>query len=180
MLTTDNLEEVFDLVDIDDKVIGQASRKACHSDPGLIHRSIFVLIFNDQDQVLWQKRSPTKEVDPGKWVTSVSGHVLAGEAYEETAAREVGEELGIDLPLEFLGKFLYRYPKENEYSAVYRACSAGPFDYNTEEISGIRFMTIGDVLAKEKEKKLKLSGAVHRIIDSLSLHVYPDERSRKE
>lgn len=170
MVTTDNLNEVFDIVDINDNVIGQATRKECNSDPELIHRAIFVLIFNDQNELLWQKRSHTKDVDPGKWVTSVSGHVNAGESYEESAVREVGEELGTDVSLAFLGKFLYRYRNESEYSAVFRASSNGPFRCNSDEISAIRFMTIEDILKKERDKDLTLSNAVHRIIDSLSLH----------
>ena len=170
MMTTDNLEEIFDVVDIHDKVIGQAHRKRCNSDPNLIHRAVFVLIFNDQNQILWQKRSATKDVDAGKWVTSASGHVMAGDDYEETAFREVKEELGIDVSLTFLGKFLFCYPSENEYSAVFKAFSNGPFNYNREEISDIGFMTIKDILKKEKEKKLELSMAVHHILNSLPIH----------
>jgi isopentenyl-diphosphate delta-isomerase type 1 len=170
MLTTDNLQEIFDVVDTNDNVIGQATRKECHSDPNLIHRAVFVLIFNDQNHVLWQKRSHTKDVSPGEWTTSVSGHVVTGEGYEITAVREAREELGIDVTLEFLGKFLYRYPTETEYSAIFKAFTNGPFNYNREEISFIKFMTIGDILKNETEKKLKLSKAVHHIIDSLSLH----------
>ena len=120
--------------------------------------------------MLWQKRSETKDVGPGEWVTSASGHVMAGEEYEETAIREVREEIGIHVSLTFLGKFLFRYPRENEYSAIFKAFSNGPFNYNREEISDIRFMTIGDILKKEKEKRLKVSMAVHYIIESLSLY----------
>ena len=169
MKTTDNLREVYDIVDINDNVIGQANRKKCNSDPKLIHRAVFVLIYNDQNQVLWQKRSETKDVGAGEWVTSASGHVMAGDDYEETAIREVKEELGIDVSLTFLGKFLFRYPNENEYSAIFKALSNGPFNYNREEISDIRFMTIGDIFKEEKEKKLKVSMAVHYIINALSL-----------
>jgi isopentenyl-diphosphate delta-isomerase type 1 len=169
METTDNLQEIFDIVDIDDKVIGQASRKRCNSDKGIIHRAVFILIFNDKGKMLWQKRSATKDVDPGKWVTSASGHVLAGEDYEKTAVREAKEELGINLSLDFIGKFLFRYPSENEYSAVFRGYSNGPFNFDREEISEIRFMTIEDILKKEMGNELKLSKAVHYIIDSLSL-----------
>ena len=169
MMTTDNLEEIFDVVDVNDNVIGQAHRRKCNSDPKLIHRAVFVLIFNDQNLILWQKRSATKDVDAGKWVTSASGHVMAGDDYEETAIREVKEELGIDVSLTFLGKFLFRYLKENEYSAVFKAFSNGPFDYNREEISDIGFMTIKDILKKEKEKELELSMAVHHILNALHI-----------
>lgn len=170
MVTTDNLQEIFDIVDINDNVIGQATRKVCNSDPKLIHRAIFILIFNDKNQVLWQERSHTKDINPGQWVTSVSGHVNAGEGYGEAAVREAKEELGIDISIEFLGKFLYRYPTETEYSAIFKSFSNGPFNYNRLEISTIRFMTVAEILQKENENKLKLSGSVHYIINSLSLH----------
>ena len=170
MVTTDNLQELFDIVDINDSVIGQATRKECNSDPKLIHRAIFILIINDKNQVLWQERSHTKDMNPGQWVTSVSGHVNAGEDYAEAAAREAREEIGIDISLEFLGKFLYRYPTETEYSAIFRAFSNGPFNYNSEEISTIKFMTVADILKEENKNKLKLSRSVHFIIDSLSLY----------
>ncbi|MBN1382478.1 MAG: NUDIX domain-containing protein [Deltaproteobacteria bacterium] len=170
MFTTDNLQEIFDVVDLNDHVIGRATRKECNSNPNLIHRAVFILIYNDKNQILWQKRSLTKDTVPGQWVTSASGHVAAGDDYEQTAVREVKEELGIEVSsLEFMGKFLYRYRTENEYSAVFKARSNGPFHYNREEISAIRFMTIAEVLKKDREKTLKLSKATHYIIDSLSL-----------
>lgn len=169
MHTTDDLQAIFDIVDTHDRVVGQATRKECNSNPDLIHRAVFVLVYNDQRQILWQRRSQTKDVSPGKWVTSASGHVDAGEAYDDTAIREVREELGIDLSIEFLGKFLYRYPRENEYSAVYRAFSNGPFRPNTEEVSAIRFMSIDEILEKQDQGGLELSEAVHYIIDSLGL-----------
>jgi isopentenyl-diphosphate delta-isomerase type 1 len=169
MDTTDNLQEIFDIVDADDNVVGQAARKTCNSHPQLIHRAVFILIYNDRDQILWQKRSLTKDVGPGQWVTSASGHVGAGDDYEAAARREVKEELGIDVPLEYLGKFLYRYRNENEYSAVFRARSNGPFPFNRTEIAEVRFMTVAEILIKDAEKELKLSRAAHYIIDSLAL-----------
>jgi isopentenyl-diphosphate delta-isomerase type 1 len=170
MVTTDNLEEIFDIVDADDRVIGQATRKACNSNPELIHRAVFVLVYNDRKEILWQKRSMTKDVGPGQWVTSASGHVITGDGYEETAHRELLEELGIDVPLEFLGKFLYRYRNENEYSAIFMAHSNGPFHFNCNEISAVQFMTVPAILKRDKEKELKLSRAARYIIDSLALH----------
>lgn len=169
-MTTDDLDEIFDIVNINDEVIGQANRKECNSNPDLIHRAVFVLIFNNKKQPLWQKRSLSKDTSPGEWVTAVSGHVDAGESYDKTAVREAREELGVTIEVEFLGKFLFRYPNENEYSVIYKAHSNGPFNYNKEEISEIKFMTFSEILEKEKEGKLKLAKAVHSIIESLPLH----------
>ena len=169
MSITDDLNELFDIVDLNDRVIGQSTRRECNTNPDLIHRAVFVLISNSKNQFLWQKRSLTKDTGPGEWVTSVSGHVNAGDNYEETAIRESKEELGIKIEVEFLGKFLFRYPKENEYSAIFKADSNGPFKYNKKEISEIRFMTLDEILEKEKKGQLKLAKPVHFIIESLAL-----------
>lgn len=169
MPTTDDFHELFDVVDLNDRVIGTSTRKECNSNPDLIHRAVFVLILNSDNQYLWQKRSLTKDTSPGQWVTSVSGHVNAGDDYEETAVREAEEELGIKIEVEFLGKFLFRYAKETEYSAIFRAHSKGPFNHNKKEISEIRFMTLDEILQKEKQGQLALAKPVHLIIESLSL-----------
>ena len=167
MRTTDDLNEIFDVVDINDTVIGRATRKECNSDHSRIHRAAFVLIFNDVDQILWQKRSLTKGVNPGAWITSASGHVNCGESYEQTAIREVKEELGIDITIEFLGKFLYRYQNESEFSAIFKAHSNGPFDFDPNEISEVNFMTLREFFRSESEGKIEVSSAVHKIVDSL-------------
>lgn len=169
MTTTDNLDEIFDIVDEQDNVIGQATRRKCNFNPALIHRAVFVLVYNDDGKILWQKRSMTKDVSPGQWVTSASGHVTAGHSYEETAVRELKEEIGIEAPLLFLGKFLFRYRFENEFSAVFKTNSNGPFQYSTEEIDTCRFMTVAEILKEDEERKLKVSKAVRYIVQSLSL-----------
>ena len=120
-------------------------------------------------EILWQERSHSKDVNPGQWVTSVSGHVDAGESYEEAAVRETREELGIDLPVEFLETFLYRYLTETEYSSVFKAFSSGPFTRNRDEIASVAFMTVADILRREREGRLRLSPAARSVIDFLSL-----------
>jgi isopentenyl-diphosphate delta-isomerase type 1 len=173
MSTTDNQDEIFDVVDENDNVIGQATREECNSNPNIIHRAVFVLVHNSKNQILWQKRSYRKDTAPGKWVTSVSGHVDSGEDYRDAAIRETKEELGIDVDVEFLGKFLYQYQKENEYSSIFRAFSNGPFYYNREEIETIKFMTIDELWRKETEGEIELSKAVSYIIESLNSVLNP-------
>src|SRR4051812_18180622 len=97
-------EEIFDVVDEDDRVIGQAPRSEVHA-RGLLHRAASVFVFNRDGQLLLQKRSATKDEFPGCWTSSASGHLSAGESYDESAPREMREEIGIDAPLEFLHKF---------------------------------------------------------------------------
>lgn len=108
------MEELFDIVDEQDRVIGQAARSACHGNPALIHRVAHVLVFNGEGQLLLQKRSEAKDVQPGRWDTSVGGHLDPGEDYHAGALREMAEELGI------VGqtlKFLYSYPHRNAFES---------------------------------------------------------------
>lgn len=90
-------EEIFDIVDEHDRVIGQATRRQTHT-KNLLHRAVHVLIFNSRSELLVQKRSATKDTFPSCYDSSASGHLAAGEDYDTTAYREVTEELGIILP----------------------------------------------------------------------------------
>ena len=168
-MISDNLNEILDTVNIDDNLVGQATRKVCNMNPALIHRAVFVLIYNEQKKLLWQKRSLTKDINPGQWVFSASGHVDAGEDYREAAYRELYEELGISTKLSFLGKFLFRYTNESEYSAVFSGSFTGPFNFDKTEISEIAFMTIAEAIQKERSGHLNLAQPVQLILKALAL-----------
>jgi 8-oxo-dGTP pyrophosphatase MutT (NUDIX family) len=89
-------EEIFDVVNERDEVIGQQPRGVVHR-LGLLHRAVHVLVFNAAGQVFLQKRSMTKDRQPGLWDSSASGHVDAREDYDACAVRELHEEIGLQL-----------------------------------------------------------------------------------
>ncbi|TKB23993.1 NUDIX domain-containing protein [Desulfopila sp. IMCC35006] len=138
--------EIFDIVDEHDKVTGQASRQEVHNDPSLIHRVVHVLVFNPAGELFLQKRSPFKDVHPGKWDTSVGGHVEAGESYEHAALREMKEELGIqETKLEFLHTYLHRNSYESEFVRSYRCCWDGSVRTDPKEIAEGRFWSLKEI-----------------------------------
>jgi len=137
--------EIFDIVDAEDRVIGQAPRSRCHGDPSLVHRVAHVLVFDDEGRLLLQKRSATKDVQPGKWDTSVGGHLARGEDYLSAAVREMREELGVDTPLTFLYRFPLRNDVESENVATYLARHSGPFTFCLREIAAVRFWTAEEI-----------------------------------
>ncbi|MBN2429794.1 MAG: NUDIX domain-containing protein [Deltaproteobacteria bacterium] len=142
-------EEIFEIVDGDDRVIGQALRSECHGNPGLIHRVAHILVFNGSQQVLLQKRSMAKDIQPGRWDTSVGGHLMPGEGYLAAAVREAQEEVGLnDIDLEFLYYSQIRNNIESENIATFRAFSEGPFEFNCSEIDELRFWEPHEVLNK--------------------------------
>ena len=138
--------ELFDIVDDSDRVIGTAPRRECHGNPALVHRAAHVLVFNRAGHLLLQKRSPFKDIQPGKWDTSVGGHLDPGENYLEAAVREMYEELGLSgLPLTFLYHSKIRNEIESENIATYLTCFDGPFTHSQREIDEIRFWTPGTI-----------------------------------
>ena len=136
------MEEMFDVVDSSDKVIGRASREEIHR-KGLLHRSTHLLVFDGSGRVLLQKRSMRKDRFPGRWDSSVSGHVDSGEHYDECVVREAMEEIGIDLAgtPDRLFKINACDQTDQEFTWVYRTESEGPFSPNGDEISEIGWFT---------------------------------------
>lgn len=140
--TGDNPDELFDLVDEHDHVIGRVRRADAHRNPALLHRSVQVLVFNDEGQVLLQRRSATKDTFPGYYCASASGHLAVGEDYASAAAREVREELGISLALAERGRGVLRGAQETELTAVFTARSNGPFTFHPTETDGGAFFVL--------------------------------------
>jgi isopentenyldiphosphate isomerase len=145
--TTDNPDELFDLVNERDEVIGVVRRGDAHRDPSLLHRSVQVLVATSAGRIVLQRRSMAKDLFPGAWCASASGHVIAGDDYLRTATRELGEELGIAAELTPLGTALVRSPQESELTALFLAHSDGPFVFDPVETAGGELVTWDELRA---------------------------------
>ena len=104
--TTDPQNEVFDVVNENDEVIGEATRGEVHQNPKLIHRVVQIWILNGEDEILLQQRSLIKDKAPGQWDISCAGHVQKGSDSGTTVQRELTEELGIIAECKFVKKFI--------------------------------------------------------------------------
>ncbi len=133
--------EQFPIVDENDRKIGTASRREVHEN-NFRHRAVHILIFNEIGELLLQKRSPWKDRHPLLWDSSAAGHVEANEQYDETAAREVKEELGVALQLQPIGKLQASQRTGQEFITVYHGEHSGPFCYPPDEISAVEFFPI--------------------------------------
>ncbi len=141
---------MFDIVDEADLVIGTASRAQVHGNPSLIHRVAHVLVFNTGGSLYLQKRADSKDVQPGKWDTSVGGHVDSGEDYPEAAIREMREELGIaSVTPRSLYNYLHRNEYESEMVTTFLVRWDGTVSVDPEEISEGRFWNLDEIDAAD-------------------------------
>lgn len=161
---SDNPQELFDVVDKSDRIVGQTTRGEAHKNPSIIHRSVAIGIFNAHRELFLQKRSESKDLEPGKWTISCSGHVAAGQYYLETTHRELLEELGIDLKVHPVEKILCKYPFETEMAYFYQAYNNGPFTLNRDEIDEGRFFKPGEIYNQLGEKTLEISLLLKKIL----------------
>ena len=112
-------DELFDVVDGDDRVIGQATRGRVHAE-GLLHRAVHCWVVRPSGALVLQMRSPGKDQYPSTWTSSASGHVDAGETYRVAIGREVAEELGLsDESLSLLAKVAACEELSREHTELY-------------------------------------------------------------
>jgi isopentenyldiphosphate isomerase len=138
--------EMFQLVDRDGNRVGQASRAECHGNPLLIHLVVHLHLFDPAGRLYLQKRSMSKDTNPGRWDTSVGGHVSAGEEVTHALLREAREELGIDAAgAAFLYSWLSEGAFESELAHCYSLESAQPIHPDPAEIDEGRHFTMDEV-----------------------------------
>jgi 16S rRNA (adenine1518-N6/adenine1519-N6)-dimethyltransferase len=147
----DGAEESFPVVDEHDQVIGAAPRSQVHGN-NLLHRAVHLLIFNSLGEVFLQLRSRWKDRHPLAWDSSAAGHVNPGEEYDQTAARELTEELGIQIALEKVAKLPASERTGHEFICLYRGSYNGELRPNPSEIEAGRFFppTIVDAWIKAR------------------------------
>ena len=136
-------DEWFDIVDIEGRIIGKAPRSICHSGPGLLHPVVHLHIIDDKDRIFLQKRSLSKQIQPGKWDTSVGGHIASGEKIEDGLKREAAEELGITtFDARFLGHYKWETDIESELVFSFISRYNKVITINKDEIDEGKFWKI--------------------------------------
>ena len=133
--------ELFDVVDENDQVVATKLRTEVH-DANLLHRAVHILVFNQDGELLLQKRSAWKDREPSKWDSSAAGHLEPGESYEAGAVRETEEELGIRPQLTPIGKIRACSNTGQEFVEVFTAKHDGPFVLPPSEIEDAAFFPI--------------------------------------
>lgn len=163
-------DELLDLVNKNDNIIGTVWKSDAHGDPTKIHREIAIAVFNDKGETLLQQRSLSKRFDPGVWQVTAAGHVGANEDPVAAATREVKEEVGIEIKPVFVRKELISDDMEARYFYVYYAMVAGrpKLRFNTVEVMNVVWIKPADVDGFVNTKGSKLDWKSKEFITDLA------------
>ncbi len=138
--------EIVTIVDENNRVAGTATRKEMRS-RGLVHRATYILVFNSRSEIFLQKRTDSKDIYPGYYDVATGGVVLADESYEQSAVRELAEELGISgTELAPLFDFYYEDGSNKVWGRAFSCIYDGAVTLQEEEVAGGDFYTIAETL----------------------------------
>ena len=145
--------ELVVIVDEKNREIGAAPRFKMRM-LGIIHRATYILVFNSEQEIFVQKRTKTKDVYPGYYDVVSGGVVTVGETYDESAKRELEEELGImNIPLSELFVFFFAEGKMKVWGKAYSCFYNGNIILQKEEVESGSFMSVDEVILKSKYDK---------------------------
>ena len=137
-------------VEADDRIVGYPNKLEAHLGDGTLHRAFSILLFNDSEQVLLQKRSQNKLLWPGFWSNTCCSHPRKGESLEQAVHRRIKEEMGCEADLYFIYRFTYHATyldvgAEHEICSVYVGKPQGSISPNREEIDAHQWINFEDL-----------------------------------
>ncbi|MBP3563965.1 MAG: NUDIX domain-containing protein [Bacteroidales bacterium] len=138
--------EWFPVVEPSGLVVGQSTRQYCHSGAKPLHPVIHIHIIDRYSRVYLQKRSMSKDIQPGKWDTAVGGHVSYGEGIREAVFREAFEELGlVEFNPIWLETYEFESPVEREMVNVFAAVGYYELHPDLDEVDEGRWWELEEI-----------------------------------
>ena len=140
--------EWVDIVNENNEVIAQSSREQMRAEC-LRHRATYIVVHDGMGKILVQRRTETKDFQPGMLDATAGGVVQADEQMLESARREAEEELGIaGVPFADHGQFYYEDKHCRVWGGLFSCVSPGPFALQEEEVSEVCWLTPEEITAR--------------------------------
>jgi isopentenyldiphosphate isomerase/intracellular septation protein A len=175
-------EEWFPIVNEEGRVTGKAPRSVCHDGKSfLLHPVVHLHVFNNAGKLYLQKRSMNKDIQPGKWDTSVGGHIGLGETVADALKRETSEELGLNgyIP-QFLGSYIWESTREKELVNSFKTITEQIPVFDRNEIDEGRFWSLQEI-RNSLGREIFTPNFEHefeRIISDSNILTFKQERTR--
>ena len=140
-------DELVALVDEHGEVVGSAPRSVVRRD-NLLHSATAVLVRDPAGRIYLHRRTDTKDWAPGCWDVAAGGVIRVGEEPEESARRELAEELGVSgRLLVALGTPPLRGRHRRCFEHAYEVVWDGPVLHQPEEVAEGRWVTPSELAA---------------------------------
>jgi isopentenyldiphosphate isomerase len=134
-------QEILDVVDINDIIIGQITHEQAFditNDGKGYLRAVNAFIINAEGKLWIPTRTAKKRIAPNGLDFSVGEHVMSNESYGDAIVRGFQEELNMTVSLDDLDAFYYRKPTSDDkpYIAMHYLlpCDSDP-DYNRSDFT---------------------------------------------
>ncbi|MFC1600627.1 NUDIX domain-containing protein [Patescibacteria group bacterium] len=160
-------DELLDLVNDKDEVIGEVWKSEAHKSPSIIHREVAITVFNSRGKVLIQQRCMEKATDPGIWVTTAAGHIGVRENPRRAVKRELFEELGFDVSPKYYKKIFHkRKNKESRFFWIYYAIvkELPEININKEEVMATKWINPLKLVDFAKKNNWDINGLSHKYV----------------
>lgn len=145
-------QELFPLIDEEGNVVGRVSRQYCHNGKSMaLHPVVHLHVLDAEGRIYLQKRSMKKDIAPGRWDTSVGGHVDYGESLEQAVVREAREELGLHIDASqcrFLFQYIWQSSRERELVTAFCVTYEGVPEPDHDEVDEGCFFTIEELQSR--------------------------------
>lgn len=142
-------DEILDLVNHNDRIIGQVRRS--ETDDICNVRVINVFLRDSQGRLWIPRRTAQKRAFPQCLDMSVGGYVSSGESYDEAFRREVQEEINLDVDNVTWQPLGYLTPYKDGVSAfmwVYEIQTDNSPQYNPDDFSEYFWLHPEEIVAK--------------------------------
>lgn len=146
-------DEILDLVDDNDNVVGRLEREKVYAwGLSFYIRGIVAFVVNDEGKLWIPRRTAHKKLYKNALDFSVAGHIESGESYEKALFRETQEELNIDLqqtPYKEMGYFTRTsHPQVPIACKLFFIYSNQAPDYNPDDFVWYEWLTVEETIQK--------------------------------
>jgi isopentenyl-diphosphate Delta-isomerase len=157
------------LVDEKDNETGTMEKLEAHKQ-GILHRALSVVILNDKNEMLIQRRADDKYHSGGLWSNACCSHPKPGESTADAALRRLKEEMGIEAELEFMKSFIYqvKFPNgltEHEFDHLFTGRYNGTPSPDPSEVSEWKWVRLDELKKSIKENPTEYSFWFRMIMD---------------
>ena len=165
-------EEKVVLVDDSNNQVGLMPKMEAHL-KGVLHRAFSVIIFNDDGEVMLQKRASTKYHTPSLWSNTCCSHQRENEDNISAGKRRLNEEMGFNTQLYDFESFIYKVSFSNgliehEFDHILVGIYNGLPNINLDEVDEWKWISIDELVNDMQDNSEKYTAWFKIIINKYS------------